>query len=91
MLSLAPLLLYGLPDMQGEHARKRRLTMKKVLRYILPVTGLLSVLIFCVSATAGIADTPSIVAESFSEPINMLLIGIGLIGFGSFIKRKSVR
>lgn len=65
--------------------------MKKVIRYILPVTGLISVLIFCVSATAGIADGPSIVSQSFSEPINMVLIGIGLIGFASFIKRNSIR
>ena len=65
--------------------------MKKIVRYILPVTGLLSVLVFCVSATAGIADNNTIVSSSFSEPINMLLIGLGLIGFGSFIKRKSIR
>ena len=65
--------------------------MKKMLRYILPVTGLLSILVFCVSATAGFADNNTIGTSSFSEPINMLLIGLGLIGFGSFIKRKLIK
>jgi hypothetical protein len=64
--------------------------MKRVFRYILPVTGLLAVILFCVSATAGIADSPYLVTQSFSEPINMVLLGIGLIGLASFIKRKSI-
>lgn len=63
--------------------------MKKVLRYILPTVGLLAVLLFCVSATASIAYSPVLVKQSFSEPINLLLIGFGLIGFGSYIKRRS--
>ena len=65
--------------------------MKKIIRSILPIIGLFSVLLFCVSATAGIADASGIVTQTFSEPINMLLIGVGLIGFGSFIKRKIIR
>lgn len=65
--------------------------MKKVLRYMIPTAGLLCVVLFCVSATASIASAPAIVKQTFSEPINMLLIGFGLIGFGSFIKRKNPR
>ena len=65
--------------------------MKKLVRYIILVAGLLSVVIFCVSATASISAAPAIVRQTLSEPINMLLIGLGLIGFGSLIKRNTPR
>ncbi len=65
--------------------------MKKVSKYILSIIGLTSVLLFCVSATAGIGEEPTFVNQSISEPFNMLLLGFGLIGFGSFIKRRTVR
>ena len=65
--------------------------MKKIRRLILQILGVVSVLLFCVSATAGIAETPEIFNRSFSEPINMLLIGFALIGFGSLVKRKTTR
>lgn len=65
--------------------------MKKVLRYIIPVIGLASILLFGVSATAGISGASIMVKESFSEPLNLLLIGFGLIGFGTFIRKQSIR
>ncbi len=65
--------------------------MKKVSKYILSIIGLTSVLLFCVSATAGIGVEPTFVNQSISEPFNMLLLGFGLIGFGSFIKSKTAR
>ncbi|RJQ65924.1 MAG: hypothetical protein C4519_26700 [Desulfobacteraceae bacterium] len=65
--------------------------MEKVLRYILPALGMLSILIFSVSATANFRDSGSFVNETFSEPINILLIGFGLIGLSSFIKRRHIR
>jgi hypothetical protein len=65
--------------------------MKKALRNILPAIGMLSILMFCVSATAGFAASHAFVSQTFSEPINILLIGFGLIGFGNFIRRKNVR
>jgi len=69
----------------------RRIRMKKTLRYILFTTGMVSVLFFCVSATAAISNTQTIVTHSFSEPINLILLGFGLIGFGSFIKSSLSR
>lgn len=65
--------------------------MKKVKRLILQILSVMSVLLFCVRATAGIGEIPEIFSRSFSEPINMLLIGFALIGFGSFVKGKSTR
>lgn len=65
--------------------------MRKLLRLILPTIGLFSVLIYGVSAAAGISNAADVVSATFSEPVNMLLVGIGLIGFGSFIKSRSIR
>lgn len=65
--------------------------MKKLVRYIILMAGLMSVVLFCVSATASIAASPDIAMQTFSEPINLLLIGFGLIGCGSLIKRKTLR
>lgn len=31
------------------------------------------------------------VKHTLTEPINMLLVGFGMIGFGSFIKRKTLK
>jgi len=65
--------------------------MKNTLRYILSTFGLVSVLLFCVSATAAITDAQTLMKHSFSEPINMMLLGFGLIGFGTFLKSRLSR
>jgi len=65
--------------------------MKKVLLYSLVLVGLPFVALYCVSTAASIASAPPIVKQTFTEPINMLLVGFGLIGFGSFIKSKTLR
>jgi energy-converting hydrogenase Eha subunit E len=65
--------------------------MKKVLRYTLVFIGLPLIVLCCVSATAGIASAPPIVKQTFTEPLNMLLVGCALIGFGSFIKSRTLR
>ena len=65
--------------------------MKKILRLILPFSGLVAVLIFGVSAAASISNAADVVKSTISEPVSMLLIGVGLIGFGSYIKRRSLR
>jgi len=65
--------------------------MKKTLRYILSIVGLASVLIFCVSATAAITDTQSVLGHTYSEPLTMLLLGFGLMGFGTFLKSRFSR
>jgi hypothetical protein len=65
--------------------------MKRLIRYTILVAGLLSIVLFSLSATASIASAPAMVKQTFSEPINLLLIGFGLIGFGSLIKRKNPR
>lgn len=65
--------------------------MKKLVRYILLFTGLFLVLIFHVGAAAGITGNEIIDANSFSKSIYTLLMGIGLIGLGSFTNRKFIR
>jgi hypothetical protein len=65
--------------------------MKKALQYSLTTVGLLSVLVFCVSASASIADTAGNIAPSFFEPSKRLLIGLGLIGFSALIKNRFIR
>ena len=65
--------------------------MKKVLRYTLAFVGIPLIVLCCVSATASIASAPPIVKQTLTEPLNMLLVGFGLIGFGSFIKSKTLR
>jgi len=65
--------------------------MKKIVRYIILTLGIMFVVLFCVSATASIAAAPDIERQTFSEPINLLLIGFGLIGCGGLIKRKTLR
>jgi len=62
--------------------------MKAVFKHILYVFGIASILLFCVSATAGITYATDTVGMSFSEPLNMVLFGIGLIGIGSFAKNR---
>jgi hypothetical protein len=64
--------------------------MKKVFQYSLAVV-LLIVALYCVSAAASIASAPAMVKHTLTEPINMLLVGFGMIGFGSFIKRKTLK
>lgn len=65
--------------------------MKKMLRFTILGLGPLSVLIFCVSATASIAGATTVASETVSEPLSLLLVGVGLIGFSSFIRRKTIR
>jgi hypothetical protein len=59
---------------------------KKLINVALPIIGSLSVLIFCVTAAASIADPPFITSQPFSEPINMILLGLGMIGFGKAMR-----
>jgi hypothetical protein len=63
--------------------------MKKMTKYILSILGLTSVLLFGMSATAGMVSEPSVAGRIFSEPMAMVFQGIVLIGMGRFIKRKS--
>ena len=65
--------------------------MKKALRYILSTVGLLSVLVFCVSATAPITNGLSSIAPTFPEPVKMLLLGLGFIGFGALMNNRLIR
>ena len=65
--------------------------MKRWLHYILPISGMLTVLLFCMGAAAGIPGSNALVDKAFSEPVNMILVGVGLIGFGSFIRRRFIR
>lgn len=67
----------------------KRLNMKKMTKYILSILGLTSVLLFGMSATAGMVSEPSVAGRLFSEPMAMVFQGIVLIGVGSFIKSMS--
>jgi hypothetical protein len=62
--------------------------MKVVLKYTIYVLGIASILLFCVSATAGIDYANDFKGLSFSEPFNMVLFGIFLIGIGNFAKNR---
>ena len=65
--------------------------MKSLLRYVLMITGLASVFIFCVSAATAVSGTEATIQPPLSEPMNMLLLGLGLIGVGSLIKSRLYR
>ena len=65
--------------------------MNRKIRLLFQISGILAVVLFCVSAAANIGDVQSMDTKTFSEPINLLLIGVGLIGFGSIAKRISLR
>ena len=62
--------------------------MKKNLKFVIPVIGLISFMMFCVSATAGIAAMPQVAAWSLSEPVTLLFLGFALIGFSNMIKKR---
>lgn len=65
--------------------------MKRTLQYVLYVIGLVSVLVFCVSATVAITDSKNFLGNSFTEPFTMLLLGLGMVGFGTFLKSRLSR
>jgi hypothetical protein len=62
--------------------------MRTLLPNFLPITGIICLFIFSVSATASLAGPSQVVDNTFSEPINMVLIGFGLIGISSFLSKK---
>lgn len=62
--------------------------MKKKRRLILFLVGLFCVLLFYVSASAGITGSSALIKQTLSEPMNLMLIGVGLLGFGGYLKKK---
>lgn len=62
--------------------------MKKKSRLILFTVGLICGLLFYVTASAGITGSSALIKQSLSEPMNLMLIGVGFVGFGSYLKRK---
>jgi hypothetical protein len=65
--------------------------MKKGLRYTLSTVCLILISLFCVGSSSAISDTQLITIYNISEPVNMLLLGIGLIGIGTFMKSRFSR
>jgi hypothetical protein len=65
--------------------------MKKGLRYTISTVSLIFISLFCVGSSSAITDTHLIAVSSISEPVNMLLLGIGLIGVGTFMKSRFSR
>ena len=62
--------------------------MRVAFKNILYFFGIASILLFCVNATAGITYATDSAGKLLSEPLNMVLFGIGLIGIGSLAKNK---
>jgi hypothetical protein len=62
--------------------------MRVAFKNILYIFGIASILLFCVNATTGITYATHSAGKLFSEPLNMVLFGIGLIGIGSLAKSK---
>ncbi|MCP4745396.1 MAG: hypothetical protein GY874_04520 [Desulfobacteraceae bacterium] len=62
--------------------------MKRLVCFALQLVGVMVILFGCVSATASISDNTGLVAQSFSEPINMIFLGVGLMGFGNFVRKR---
>ena len=65
--------------------------MKKSVRYTLPIIVLAMVVLFCVSSTAAVINTQTVSGHSYSEPINVMLLGLGLLGVGTFMKNRLLR
>jgi hypothetical protein len=62
--------------------------MRVAFKNIFYVFGIVAILLFCVNATAGITYATGTAGKLLSEPLNMVLFGIGLIGIGSLAKSK---
>jgi hypothetical protein len=65
-------------------------TMKKGLRYTIATVALIFISFFCVGSSSAISET-QIVTYTVSEPVNMLLLGAGLIGMATFMKSRFSR
>jgi predicted phage tail protein len=64
--------------------------MKKGLRYTIATVALIFISFFCVGSSSAISET-QIVTYTVSEPVNMLLLGVGLIGMATFMKSRFSR
>ena len=60
--------------------------MRSVVRHIFLAAGLISIAFFCVNAAVVINSSQPESDPSLSEPLRMLLLGMGLLGFSSIIK-----
>jgi hypothetical protein len=64
------------------------MNMRVAFKNTLFIFGIASILLFCVNATAGITYVTDSADRLLSEPLNMALFGIGLIGIGSLVKNR---
>ena len=65
--------------------------MKRKSRLILFTVGLICGLLFYVTASAGITESSVLIRQTLKEPMNLLLVGVGFLGFGTYLKRKMVK
>ena len=65
--------------------------MKKINTLLLSIFAVLVVLILGVNSLANVPGEPALTNSSFSEPLNILFIGFGLIAFGTILKNRSSR
>jgi hypothetical protein len=65
--------------------------MKKLKILLCPMIVLVMFLGFGVNSLANVHQDLALANKAISEPINILVIGFGLIAFGSFLKRGSRR
>ncbi len=72
----------------AERPYARGIDMRAALKHLMYVLGVGSILLFCVSASAGITYTTDSAGILLSEPVNMALFGIALIGIGSLAKSR---
>lgn len=65
--------------------------MKNIKLLVSLIAAFVTFLGFGVNSLANVHGDPALATETVSEPINILLIGFGLIALGSFLKRGSGR
>jgi hypothetical protein len=65
--------------------------MKKLKILLYPMIAFVIFLGFVVNSLANVHEVPVLANKTISEPINILVIGFGLIALGSFLKRGSRR
>lgn len=65
--------------------------MGKKFRLLFMLGTLSMVMLFCVSGAVPIAIPEKSILLEISEPVKMLMIGFGLIGFGTLLKINRTR
>lgn len=65
--------------------------MKKLPKYIGITSGLIFIVLICVSAYASIFEVDSIIHRSINMPLKMLFLGGALVYLSTLIKKDTYR